>query len=102
MQKMKTITVIPSAEMSPNNRKSLERLHCCLLKHLIIIILAAFLLMIVSPVNASTDTGKNKKSECRHKVVSFSYPVIVTKKNNPMIHKKHLKKSRNRKYSFPV
>jgi len=66
----------------------------------ITVFLAAFLMMIFAPANASKPIGKNNKSQCRHKVTSFTYPVILSKKSSG--YHKDISKSKKRKYSFPV
>lgn len=79
--------------------KSVKGLYCWLSKHFIAILLAVFLLLIVEPADASTGSGKNKNSGCRFKQTSFSYPVIKANKKSSLHNQK---KSRDRKYSFPV
>jgi hypothetical protein len=59
------------------------------------------LFMIVAPADASSGSDKNKKSECRSKQTSYSFPVIKTNKKASLYNKDH-KKSRSRNYSFPV
>jgi len=81
------------------HRKSIKGLYCWLSKHFIAILLAVFLLLIVEPADASTGSGKNKNSGCRFKQTSFSYPVIKANKKSSLHNQK---KSRDRKYSFPV
>jgi hypothetical protein len=72
-----------------------------IIKHLITIFTVIFLLMIVAPVNASTDSGKAKNSKCRARTTSFSYPVIIKKKNKHVTYKRHLKLSRAKRMPFP-
>ena len=67
----------------------------------ITILLAAFLMMIFAPVSASKPTGKNNKGQCRHKMTSFTYPVIKFNKKSSG-YSKDTNKSKKRKYSFPV
>jgi hypothetical protein len=83
------------------HRKSIKGLYCWLSKHCITILLAVFLLLIVEPADASTGSGKNKNNGCRFKQTSFSYPVIKANKKSSL-HNQNQKKSRDRKYSFPV
>jgi hypothetical protein len=66
----------------------------------ITVFLAAFLMMIFAPANASKPSGKNNKGQCKHKATSFTYPVIITKKSSG--YHKDISKSKKRKYSFPV
>jgi hypothetical protein len=101
---MKAINCIPSVEtekISPEQSKSIKRLYCWLSKVSTTILLSIFLVMIVAPADASTGSGKNRKSECRSKQTSFSFPVIRTNKKASLYNKDH-KKSRSRNYSFPV
>ena len=83
------------------HKKSIKGLYCWLSKHCITILLAVFLLLIVEPADASTGSGKNKNNGCRFKQTSFSYPVIKANKKSSL-HNQNQKKSRDRKYSFPV
>ena len=83
------------------HRKSIKGLYCWLSKHCIAILLAVFLLLIVEPADASTGSGNNKNNRCRFKQTSFSYPVIKANKKSSL-HNQNQKKSRDRKYSFPV
>jgi len=82
-------------------RKSIKGLYCWLSKVCITIFLSIFLFIIVAPANASTGSSKNRKSECRSKQTSFSYPVIQTNKKSSL-YNKNQKKSRSRNFSFPV
>ena len=83
----------------PKHRKSVKGLYCWLSRHCIAILLAVFLLLIVEPADASTGSGNNKNSGCRFKQTSFTYPVIKANKKSSLHNQK---KSRDRKYSFPV
>lgn len=102
---MKTYNDIPSEETktaSLKYRKYINKIICRWSMYFITYFLTIFLLMSVSPANASTCSAKNKKSICRAKWTSFSYPVILTGKNKAMVSNKNHKKSRARNYSFPV
>jgi hypothetical protein len=102
---MKAIYSIPSVETGTEllkHKKSVKGLCCWLSKHCITIFLAIFLLVIVSPVDASTGYDKNKKSGCRFKQTRFSYPVINKVNKKSSVSNKNIKKSRGRNYSFPV
>ncbi len=84
------------------NRNSIKGLCSWLLKQIMTIFLAIFLLMIVSPAYASTGSEKNKKSGCRFKQTRFSYPVINKVNKKSSMSNKNAKRSRDRNYSFPV
>lgn len=102
---MKAIYSIPGGETGTEllkHRKSVKGLYCWLSKHCLTIFLTIFLLVIVSPVDASTGSEKNKKSGCRFKQTSFSYPVIFKVNKKSSVNNKNIKKSRDRNYSFPV
>lgn len=73
-------------------------------KHLLTFILPVFLLMCVMPAEASAGTGKGRNSSCHARKVSFAYPVVASKKNNPVVNvsKKHSKKSGSRNHGFPI
>ena len=101
---MKPIYRITSAEAGSKilkNRKSIKGLCSWLSKYSITIFLAIFLLMIVSPADASTGSEKNKKSGCRFKQTRLSYPTIKVNKKSSMSNK-NAKRSRERNFSFPV
>lgn len=71
------------------------------------ICLAIFLLMIVVPADASTgpgkdNSGKNRRTTCRSRRTSVSYPVIIKKNKKSPAYKKGHKLSGKRSYSFPV
>jgi hypothetical protein len=102
---MKAFNSITSGEAGTvviKHRKSIKGLYCWLSKHCITMFLAIFLLLIVAPVDASTGSGKNKKSGCRFKQASFSYPVIFKVNKKSSVNNKNQKKSRDRNYSFPI
>jgi hypothetical protein len=102
---MKAFNSITSGETGTvliKHRKSIKGLYCWLSKHCITIFLAIFLLLIVAPVDASPGSGKNKKSGCRFKQTSFSYPVIFKVNKKSSVNNKNPKKSRDRNYSFPI
>ena len=102
---MKAIYSIPLGETGTEllkHKKFVKGLCCWLSKHCITIILAIFLLVIVSPVDASTGFDKNKKSGFRFKQTRFSYPVIIKVNKKSWVFNKNIKKSRDRNYSFPV
>jgi len=84
------------------HRKSVKGLYCWLSKHCITIFFTIFLLVIVSPVDASTGSEKNKKSGCRFKHTSYSYPVIFKVNKKSSVNNRNINKSRDRKYSFPI
>jgi len=101
---MKAINIIPSGKTEKaliERSKSIKGLYSWLFKVCITIFLSIFLFMIVAPADASTGSGKNKKSTCRSKQTSFSYPVIKTNKKDSL-YNKNQKRSRDRNYSFPV
>jgi competence CoiA-like predicted nuclease len=101
---MNPIYRIPSGETgirSLKHRKSIKGLYSWLSKHCVTIFLAIFLLMIVSPADASTGSEKNKKSGCRIKQTRLSYPTIKVNKKSSMSDKK-AKRYRERNFSFPV
>jgi len=100
---MKAVYQITSGETETakiNSSRITRDLNICLRQICITIFLAAFLMMIFAPANASKPTGKNNKSQCRHKETRFTYPVIITKKSSG--YHKDISKSKKRKYSFPV
>lgn len=84
-----------------NQRRIGNGLNGQLLHTVFTIILAAFLLMIFAPVNA-TPPAKKVKSECRHKIISFTYPVIIKANKKSSGYNKDVNRSKKRKYSFPV
>jgi hypothetical protein len=84
------------------HRKSIKGLCSWLSNHCMTIFLAIFLLMIVSPADASTGSEKNKKSGCRFKQTRFSYPVINKVNKKSSMSNKNAKRSRDRNFSFPV
>jgi hypothetical protein len=88
--------------VSLKHRKSVKSLYRWLSRHCMTIFLTIFLLAIVSPVNASTGSEKNKKSGCRFKQTSYSYPVIFKADKKSSVNNRNIKKSRNRSFSFPV
>ena len=91
---MKAFYSIPSRETGTvllKHRKSIKGLYCWLSKYCVTICLAIFLVMIVSPVDASTGSGKNKKYGCRFKQTSFSYPVIIKANKKSSVYNKNLK-----------
>jgi hypothetical protein len=101
---MKAINNIPSGETEKalvEHRKSIKGLYYWLSKVFTTIFLSIFLFMIVAPADASTGSSNNKKSACRSRQTSFSYPVIKTNKKDSL-HNKNQKRSRERNYSFPV
>ena len=100
---MKAFNSIPSGETRKvlKHRNSIKSLHFWLSKVFTTIFLSIFLFMIVAPADASTGSCKNKKSACRSKQSSFSYPVIKINKKSSL-YNKNQKKSRDRNYSFPV
>jgi hypothetical protein len=101
---MNPIYRIPSEEKGTRflkHRISIKGLLSWLYKHCITIFLAIFLLMIVSPADASTGSEKNKKSGCRFKQTRLSYPTIKVNKKSSMSNK-NAKRSRERNFSFPV
>ncbi len=101
----KIISEIPDKEVmkeEKNDKKYAEGLRFWTSRHLIVIFMTLFMIMIVAPLNASTGPDKPRGSSCRHKQYT-SYSIFVTKKKDPVIHtKKSLKKSKLRKHSFPV
>jgi hypothetical protein len=104
---MKTFTYSPSegtTVVSQKNGRYVKGLRFMMIKHLITVILSVVLFMLVVPADASTGSANERKSTCRAKQISYSYIVIVKKKNNPMVNasRKHSKKSRTRNYSFPL
>jgi hypothetical protein len=101
MKAINFITPEKTGTASLKQNKSIKCISCRMSKYLISFFLAIFLLTIVVPVDASTGSGKNKKSGCRVKRTTFSYPVIISK-NKPMVYNKNLKKTKVRNYSFPV
>jgi hypothetical protein len=101
---MKALYQITSGETEKvliNRRRIAKDLNGWLRQTVFTIFLAAFLLMIFAPAIASTTPGKNVKSECRHKIIRFTYPVIKANKNSSG-HNKDYNRSKKRKYSFPV
>lgn len=70
-------------------------------QYLLTMFLMVFLLMISIPSSGSTKSGKERKSACRARNTVRSYPVIITKKNSPVMFNT-IKKSRTRNFSFPV
>jgi hypothetical protein len=102
MKAFNCITPEETGTASLKHNKSIKGICCRLSKYLISFFLAIFLLLIVVPADASTGSGKNKKSGCRFKRTTFSYPVIIIGKNKSMVYNKNLKKSKERNYSFPV
>jgi hypothetical protein len=100
---MKAFCKITSRETEKgllNRRRIGKDINGRLRQTVITIFLAAFLLMIFAPVSASPP-AKNVKSECRHKIIKFTYPVIKANKNSSG-HNKDVNRSKKRKYSFPV
>jgi len=93
-----------TAEGSAVDGSFVGRLRLLRARHLLTFILPVFLLMCVMPAEASERSGNGRNSSCHARKTSFSYPVVVSKKNNPVINvsKKHSKKSGRRNYSFPI
>jgi hypothetical protein len=101
---MKSNTSTPAkktVKIIMKHRKSVKGMRGWVLKHLAAIFLALFLVSIVSPVNAAPRKSKTIKSNCRHKVITRNYPVIVAKKSNPVMKKLNSNNSRSRKSCFP-
>ena len=101
---MKAIYRIPKGETGtalPGQIELFKGLYRWLFRHCITISFALFLLMIVAPANAS-GSEKTKKSGCRFKQTSFSYPVIIRANKKSMANNKNFKKSKKRNFSFPV
>ncbi|HNR40957.1 MAG TPA: hypothetical protein PKL65_01885 [Bacteroidales bacterium] len=93
-----------AAKGSVVNGSSAGRVPLFRAKYLLTFILPVFLLMCIMPAEASAGTGKGRNSSCHARKVSFAYPVVASKKNNPVINvsKKHSKKSGSRNHSFPI
>jgi hypothetical protein len=101
---MKAFNQIISGETGTvllNLRRITKDLKRGLCQNVFTIFLAIFLLMILVPANASTAPAKNIKSECRHKITSFTYPIIKANKKSSG-YNKNINKSKKRKHSFPV
>jgi len=73
-----------------------------IVKHLVTVLMVIFLLMIIAPANAATDSGKGKNSKCRARQTVYSYPIITKKKKKPVSYKKHRKLSRSKRMPFLV
>ncbi len=57
---------------------------------------------IAVPAKASAGTTRDKKSSCKIKKITRSYPVIITAKKKSMVYNKNHKKSQKKNFSFPV
>jgi hypothetical protein len=100
---MKAFCKITSGETEEgllNRRRISNDLNGRLRQTVFTIFLVAFLLMIFAPVSAIPPV-KNVKSECRHKIIRFTYPVIKANKKSSG-YNKDVDRSKRRKYSFPV
>lgn len=93
--------ISPEENLNVSHKSGKSNAGSCswVLKHLITIMLTIFLLMMVTPLNASPGSDLRKKSGCRAKQMSFSYPVIM-KKHNPVLNKKHYKQQNRKKTPF--
>jgi hypothetical protein len=102
---MKPINNIPANETGTvlqEHPNTIKGIYCWLSRYCIAMFLAIFLLMIVAPAEASTGSGKTRKTACRFKQTTFSYPVIIKANKKASVHNKNPKKSKTRNYSFPV
>ena len=97
------ITPDETGTVSQKHRNSIQGFYCLFSKFCNTLFLAIILLLIVAPLEASTGSGKNKKSSgCRYKKTSVSYPVIIKANKKFSVYNKNHKKSRDRNFSFPI
>ena len=81
--------------------KTIKGLRSWVLRHMVMVVLAVILAGIAAPVNAAPRADKGRKSSCHHKVITRTYPVIITKKKNPVAKKFNSNNTKSRKYCFP-
>jgi hypothetical protein len=100
----KSLIIIPpeTVKLSLVYRNSSKRELPGIIKHLGTVLMVIFLLMIIAPANAATDSGKGKNSKCRASQTIYSYPIVTKKKNKRMSYKKHRKISRAKRMPFLV
>jgi len=79
--------------------KPVKGLRRWVLNHLIMVLMALFLMAVAAPLNASPRGEKIKSTTCHHKVITRTVPVLITKKKNPVM-MKHTKQVKSRKYCF--
>ncbi|MDP4224735.1 MAG: hypothetical protein Q8868_15620 [Bacteroidota bacterium] len=102
MNTINTISSKKTVKMILRHGKPVKGLRHWVLNQLIMVMMALFMMAIMAPLSASPRGEKIiRSSTCHHKVITRTVPVLITKKNNPVM-KKHTKQARSRKYSFPV
>jgi hypothetical protein len=91
-----------TAKVLLKHGRSIKGLRSWVLRHLVMALLAIFLIGITAPVNAAPRAEKGRKSSCHHKVITRTIPVIITKKKNPVMKKMHGNNTRTKRYCFPA
>lgn len=90
--------------IAPVHGRYFKGFHFFIGRHLIAAVLSVLLILFVLPLNVSAGPVKDKKTSCRARKTSYSYPVIISKKKSSttFVHKRNPKKARKRIYSFPI
>ena len=99
---MKTLNNTSSKEtvkMILKHGKPVRGLRRWVLNHLIMVLLAFFMMAVAAPLSASPRGEKIKSPTCHHKIITRTVPVFISKKNNSVM-KNHSRQSRSRKYCF--
>ena len=99
---MKTINRFSSketAKMILKHGKAGKGLRHWVLNHLLMILMALFMIAIAAPLSAGPRGEKIRSTTCHHKIITRTVPVFITKKNNPVM-KNHSRQTKSRKYCF--